>query len=285
FFSTKDHETYRPYCSDFGPVDLGSVVSFCRKLRSVADDPRLCGRKIVYYCTSDPQLASNAAWLLGAYLVLVEGVSPRDAAAPFERIQPSPFKPFRDASFLPSDFDLSLSDCLRGIQRAHDKGFFSLDSFDRHAFKAADKSGWSRMSPKFVACQGPVDVDCPAYAKHTDAWLDAFDAAGVKIAAVVRLNEADTYSPEVFAARGITHVDLEFEDCTCPSEEIVKEFFEVCSRENPGVIAVHCKAGLGRTGTLIALWLMAHSWTAREAIAWLRIARPGSVIGAQQQFL
>lgn len=45
-------------------------------------------------------------------------------------------------------------------------------------------------------------------------------------------------------------------------------------------------AGLGRTGTLIACYIMKHyRMTAAETIAWVRICRPGSVIGPQQQFL
>lgn len=45
-------------------------------------------------------------------------------------------------------------------------------------------------------------------------------------------------------------------------------------------------AGLGRTGTLIACYIMKHyRFTAAEAIAWIRIARPGSIIGPQQRYL
>ena len=49
---------------------------------------------------------------------------------------------------------------------------------------------------------------------------------------------------------------------------------------------MHCRAGLGRTGTLIGLYLM-HKYrcSSRIAIAWLRLCRPGSIVGEQQQFM
>ena len=58
------------------------------------------------------------------------------------------------------------------------------------------------------------------------------------------------------------------------------------SENAEGALAVHCKAGLGRTGSLIGSYMMKHyRFTAAEAIAWIRICRPGSVIGPQQNWL
>ena len=53
-----------------------------------------------------------------------------------------------------------------------------------------------------------------------------------------------------------------------------------------GGVAIHCKAGLGRTGVLICCYMMKHyQLTAREALGYIRVCRPGSVIGHQQLFL
>ena len=49
---------------------------------------------------------------------------------------------------------------------------------------------------------------------------------------------------------------------------------------------VHCAGGRGRTATMIAACIIReHGWGARDAIAWLRLVRPGSVLGKQQEFL
>lgn len=54
----------------------------------------------------------------------------------------------------------------------------------------------------------------------------------------------------------------------------------------PRLPQVHCKAGLGRTGVLICCYMIKHfGFTAQEAMGYIRVCRPGSVIGPQQHYL
>lgn len=89
----------------------------------------------------------------------------------------------------------------------------------------------------------------------------------------------------MFEDAGIKLIDLYFVDGSTPSLEIISKFIELVDANKEGT-AVHCKAGLGRTGTLIALWTMKHyRFCAADFIGWIRILRPGSILGPQQQFL
>jgi cell division cycle 14 len=105
---------------------------------------------------------------------------------------------------------------------------------------------------------------------------------------IVRLNDP-LYSPTFFTANGIEHLDMIFDDGTCPTLKMVRQFIRLAHQmitvKNKS-IAVHCKAGLGRTGCLIGAYLIyRHGFTANEVIAYMRFMRPGMVVGPQQHWL
>lgn len=113
-------------------------------------------------------------------------------------------------------------------------------------------------------------------------YIPIFKKLGV--GAVIRLNN-QTYDKSPFISSGINHHELYFTDGTCPTKPIVQQFLALAEQE-PRALAVHCKAGLGRTGTLIGCYAIKHyRFNAADFIGWIRLCRPGSVLGPQQFFL
>lgn len=134
---------------------------------------------------------------------------------------------------------------------------------------------------KFLAlsCPQPDNYQYQNCLSYTpEDYLSYFRLHNVQ--AIVQLNRG-VYDQERFTRSNIRHYLLYFPDGSCPSPSIVQRFMKIADYE-PGALGVHCKAGLGRTGTLICLWLMrTYRWTARECIGYIRVCRPGSVIGPQ----
>jgi len=290
FFSADFQERYEPFCDDFGPVNLGVVHSFALFMRKYWHCQALQNRELVYYSDDTPESRTNCAFLLSAFLVVEMGYTADQAWAPFSTITGSPFRPFRDATYSPQDYSLSIHACLQGLHRAVLLGWYSPNTFDAGEYDYLDNPGngdMNMVSPKFMAFKGPKDrcagpCEVEEFTFPPVHFTEVFRDKG--ITAVVRLNEPTTYDPEPFTQAGIRHYDLYFDDCTVPSNALVLRFLEICEQEQG--VAVHCRAGLGRTGSLIAAYFMkTYGFTASECIGWLRIVRPGSIIGTQQQYL
>jgi protein-tyrosine phosphatase len=291
FFSTTHQTHYAPFCLDFGPVDLSVVHEFCQVVKSFWDNDDLRDAELVYYLADDMAARTNGAFLLAAFMMIELKYTPEAAWLPFTQVNEDAFSTFRDATFCqPQSYHLGIKACLEGLYKGMNHGFYDPASFQIEEYlylSDPNNADMNVVCPKFVAFRGPTRKSkeihpgvCTFTPRH---YRDVFKQAGVT--AVVRLNEAHTYDPEQFERDGFRHYDLYFDDCTVPDHATIERFLSLAEREK-GSVAVHCTAGLGRTGTLIAIYLMKHyGWTASECIGWLRIVRPGSVIGPQQQFL
>eukprot|EP00404_Azadinium_spinosum_P060575 CAMPEP_0180705082 /NCGR_PEP_ID=MMETSP1038_2-20121128/7490_1 /TAXON_ID=632150 /ORGANISM="Azadinium spinosum, Strain 3D9" /LENGTH=395 /DNA_ID=CAMNT_0022736939 /DNA_START=76 /DNA_END=1260 /DNA_ORIENTATION=+ len=288
YFSVDSELVYEPFFADFGPLNLAMTYRYCKKLEGYLKDPLLEGKHIIHYCSQDPPKRSNAAYLMAAYQVIVMGKTSEMAFKAFRAVYP-PFMPFRDASCGICTFRLTIQDCLKGLEDAIRHRWFDYAEFDVESYEYYEKIEHGDMNwilpGKFLAFAGPsanpTSVDGFQLSTPED-YADKFRDAGIGL--IVRLNDKQ-YDRRRFTDHGFRHVDLYFMDGSCPPEDIMSKFMHICENEQGG-IAVHCKAGLGRTGTLIGLYVMKHYHiSARSFIGWNRICRPGSILGPQQQFL
>ena len=302
FLSTSGILEYHPVCNDFGPMGMSSVIRFIELLdNKIASHPN---QKIVYLVEPGKRHLANSVFLLGAYMILKNGHAAHVLNKRFAWLEEHQVEPFRDAGFDHCDFGLTLSDCWEGLQRGKSLGWLGLPS-------AAD-APWGRIDPaeydyysssinadlteivpgKLVALRGPRDLGDGQYLDEagvryfSPSYLaDILSELGV--VSVVQLGGA-AYDPAAFEQRGIRHYDLSagFDARGVPSAAAAAQFLAAADAAGAGAVAVHCASGLGRSGTLAALYLMARrGFGSREAIAWVRIMRPASVVGPQQRFL
>lgn len=289
YFSIDDELVYENFYADFGPLNLAMLYRYCLKLNKKLKSLSLAKKKIVHYTTLDPQKRANAAFLIASYSIIYLKKTPEEAYKPLMGGNSPPFCPFRDAAYGMSTYHLTLLDCLHAIDKAFKLGFFDFEDFDMEEYEYYEKvqnGDFNWIIPgKFLAFCGPHSESKVknGYTLHSpETYFSYFRKHHVTT--VVRLNKK-IYDAGRFRAAGFEHHDLYFIDGSCPCDDIMREFLRV-SENTDGGIAVHCKAGLGRTGSLIGCHMMKHfRFTAAEVIAWLRICRPGSIIGGQQQWL
>jgi atypical dual specificity phosphatase len=102
------------------------------------------------------------------------------------------------------------------------------------------------------------------------------------IRAIIRMEEA------TISGEGLDLVDLydPVPDFTAPQMDQIKRmvtFIEEQIETWDRPVVVTCQAGLGRTGTVLACYLVHVGYSPRNAIDLVREMRPGSIEGRQQE--
>ena len=122
---------------------------------------------------------------------------------------------------------------------------------------------------KLAGCMGPVLREELLYLK------------GKGVRTIVRLEE-HTVSGEAAGLVDMAEYVPDFEPPTTGQIGRIVAFIHE-QMENDAPVAVSCKAGLGRTGTVLACYLVHTGYRAEDALDRVRRVRPGSAESPQQQ--
>jgi len=326
YFTIDDKLRYISFFADFGPLNIAQVVKFCELLNSKFKSEDLKNKKFVLVSGPDNDRRANSAFLMCAYMLLAYNLTPEEAYKPIADIaytfEPYRDAGYGPATYFIT-IKHCLQGLYKAIKTGL-LDIDNLDIEEYEYYEKVEHGDLNWITKKFIAFASPKerptthgmnpyenmgntsnflqqDINTTSqqwfrnskdvkmgnkkilYPANTmDGIVKYFKDNGVTC--VVRLNNK-LYDNRKFLEAGISHYEFYFPDGTIPPDNILFRFFDLCET-NPGSIAIHCKAGLGRTGTLIGAYLMkTYKFLAAEVIAFLRLMRPGCVVGPQQNYL
>ena len=104
------------------------------------------------------------------------------------------------------------------------------------------------------------------------------------IEAIVSLTELPLHKT-LIDEFGFEYKHIPVADLTSPTQEQIEEFVTFVNNliSSKKKIVVHCDAGIGRTGTMLACYLVNKGRSAKNAITEVRKKRPGSIETMEQE--
>ena len=104
------------------------------------------------------------------------------------------------------------------------------------------------------------------------------------IEAIVSLTEMPLHKT-LIEEFGFEYKHIPVVDFASPTQDQIDAFVSFVNNliEARKKIVVHCDAGIGRTGTMLACFLVSKGYSAKDAISEVRLKRPGSVETFEQE--
>jgi atypical dual specificity phosphatase len=142
------------------------------------------------------------------------------------------------------------------------------------------------MLPNFSFVQPGVLAGSalPGYFGFSSLEEDLRDIHEEGVRVIVSLTE-EPLDQSVVETEGFRYYHLPVDDHTAPPLQLMEEFCRIVAkeRESGAPVLAHCFAGIGRTGTMLAAWLVWQGALPDDAIRQVRRARRGSLETLSQE--
>lgn len=284
-----DLATYRPRYAfeEADPFKLSIIHTFCSTMRKELARATEEKKSIVLLSPKTQRINFlHSHFLLGCFAIQVLRLPLSEVCS--ELADANRYGQF--CSKDPKDCGISLLEALEAVDMALRKGWCDFNTFDikqHESLSFFDRGSISEVVPgEIYAIPSPITPSMN-YMKISlfnppEKMVEFLRPFNIK--SIYRFNER-LYEEKAFEAAGITVYDFPFPDGLTPPEAVSDAFLKTALAD-PHPKVMHCRAGMGRTGTMIGIYC----WTKYKIpmavmVAWMKIVRPGSVNERQLNFL
>ncbi len=134
----------------------------------------------------------------------------------------------------------------------------------------------------FIVPESLAGMALPGRAGNLTYDLEFLAKQGIK--AIVTLTESSIPENHLQKEK-MEYLHIPIPDFSPPSLAEIEKFIAFAEKmiEQKKAVLVHCYAGIGRTGTMLACYLVKQGMGAQEAILEVRRRRPGSIETSKQE--